>query len=327
MRRIPIRLKLAAALAVPLLALAALTAYEVVSTARAVGEIREQTELARSAIGPAGLITTLQNERTWTLVELVGFESMLTGQTEGYDQNRADTDASIAAFREEITSRGGRVAEAYGETLDGLEQEVQAIRADVDAFTAPRTLSNLDFARSVFERYTALVVPLFDATTRVAYDVNDAELRQGAQLADTVTRQIETMSQLLIETLASALVSPGGVDEPAEIDTISGLHADFQHLNDVMRSATGVYGEIAEEWFPTDLVENADAIVEEAITTGRIGNLDRVLASMNVPRDEGYVGYQEAVHAAINERADHLNDSAEARRLWLSALAVLALGA
>ncbi|HEY8523743.1 MAG TPA: nitrate- and nitrite sensing domain-containing protein, partial [Acidimicrobiales bacterium] len=327
MRRIPIRLKLAAALAVPLLALAVLTTFEVLGTARAVSEIREQTELARSAIGPAGLITTLQNERTWTLVELVGFETMVTVQTEGYDQNRADTDASIAAFREEIDSRGGRVAEAYGPALEGLEEELQAIRADVDAFTAPRSLSNVDFARSVFDRYTAVTEPLFDATTRVAYDVNDAELRQGAQLADTVARQIETMSQMMILTTANAWVSPGGLDQPGEISEVSALKSDFERQDQTMRSATGVYGEIAEEWYPTDLVENANAIVEEAVSTTRIGDVEAVLGSLNVPRDEGYVGYQEAVHAAINERADHLNDSAEARRLWLSALAVLALGA
>src|SRR5690606_3126023 len=134
------------------------------------------------------------------------------------------------------------------------------------------------------------------------YDVNDAELRQGAQLADTVARQIETMSQMMILTTANAWVSPGGLDQPGEISEVSALKSDFERQDQTMRSATGVYGEIAEEWYPTDLVENANAIVEEAVSTTRIGDVEAVLGSLNVPRDEGYVGYQEAVHAAINER-------------------------
>ena len=64
MRRIPIRIKLAAALTVPLLGLFLLTVLEVVSTSREVDDVRSQTELARASIGPEGVLSTLQNERT-----------------------------------------------------------------------------------------------------------------------------------------------------------------------------------------------------------------------------------------------------------------------
>jgi hypothetical protein len=58
-RRIPIRIKLAAALAVPLIAMGLVTLVEVVSVARDAREVRDQTDLATATIGPNGLITAL----------------------------------------------------------------------------------------------------------------------------------------------------------------------------------------------------------------------------------------------------------------------------
>jgi signal transduction histidine kinase len=327
LRRIPIRMKLAAALAVPLVALALITSLEVVRTSTAVDSIRQQTDLARSAIGPAGLITTLQNERTWTLVELVGFDAMVQVQEEGYDETRTHTDEALAAFRDEVSTRGGRVADAYEPALEGLESEIQQIRADVDAFTAPRALDNVDFTRAIFDRYTVLVDPLFDATTRISYEVNDAELRQGTKLADSVARQIETMSQMLILTLANAWLSPGGVDLPSEISEIAMLHSDFERQGQEMRTATGPYRAIAEEHFPTEIQESTSLSVQEALDTARISDANAVMASLNVPREAGYLGYQDQVHAEIVRRADHLNSTAESRRLWFTVLAVVAFAA
>ena len=52
MRRIPIRMKLAAALAVPLIGLFFITVVEVAETAADVDDVRAQTALARASSGP-----------------------------------------------------------------------------------------------------------------------------------------------------------------------------------------------------------------------------------------------------------------------------------
>ena len=72
MRRIPIRMKLAAALAVPLIGLFFITVVEVAETAADVDDVRAQTALARASVGPSGVITAIQNERTWAVVEMIG---------------------------------------------------------------------------------------------------------------------------------------------------------------------------------------------------------------------------------------------------------------
>ena len=83
MRRVPIRMKLAAALTVPLLGLFLITAIEVTQTARNVDRVRSQTELARAAIGPTGVLTKLQNERTWAVVDLIGTSGQITSPVSG----------------------------------------------------------------------------------------------------------------------------------------------------------------------------------------------------------------------------------------------------
>jgi hypothetical protein len=84
-RRVPIRLKLAVALAVPLPALVAVALFEVADTAADRSGVRQQTELAIATTGPTGVVTALQNERAWLAVELVGFDDIMTVPVEGYD--------------------------------------------------------------------------------------------------------------------------------------------------------------------------------------------------------------------------------------------------
>jgi hypothetical protein len=73
-RRFPIRAKLAAALAIPLVAMGAITLAEVVSVASDAREVRDQTKLATATVGPGGLITALHDERNWAAGAMVGVE-------------------------------------------------------------------------------------------------------------------------------------------------------------------------------------------------------------------------------------------------------------
>jgi hypothetical protein len=156
LRRLPIRTKLAVALAVPLLALIAVTVLEVVKTSSEVDDIGRQTDLARSAIGPSGIITALQNERTWLAVELIGSQGQVTVPVEGYDETRAQTDEAIESFRDDVRQRSGNVAEVFQEPLAGLDA-LADVRNDVDASTQPRDPTNIEFAGQIFDRYTELI--------------------------------------------------------------------------------------------------------------------------------------------------------------------------
>jgi signal transduction histidine kinase len=323
MPRLSIRRKLAVALAVPLTALVVLTVLEVVKTARAATKVGEQTELAKSAIGPSGIITALQNERTWLAVELIGQEDAVNVPVRGYDETRAQTDAAIDSFRDELGRRNAVVAEAFRPALRGLD-ELAEVRADIDADSSPHDLSNLEFVDGIFTRYTALIEPFFEGTSRVAVVIDDPDLRQGAELADAVARQVETLSLLLNNTISDATISDGGIDQPTEITTIAMLQSEFQQQAATLRDATGPYARLAADLFPEALTSRVNEHVDTAISTGRV-DLPSILADVDVPDDEGYTGYMRTLHAMINDRADDVRSAAEARQIWFGALAVLAL--
>jgi signal transduction histidine kinase len=329
LRRVPIRLKLAAALSIPLLALTAVTVLEVLKSADEVDEIRDQTDLAKAAIGPSGLIASLQNERTWPGIDLVGFGGQVTVPVEGYEETRAETDRALDEFRERVTSEGDAIAAAYEPALAGLV-ELEQLRADIDANVAavnPRTLDNNgDFSQQVFERYTTLIEPFFDATTRIALAIDDPELRQGTEMADASTRQIEVLSLLASKVIRDATTTEGGVDTPQEIAGVSMLHTSFVRNAAAMQAGTGPYAQIAADSFPVALTDDINEQVDNAITTGTV-DITVMLAALDVPKDQSYAAYQEAVAAEIVDRGGVLNDAAQARQRWFAALGLLVVGA
>jgi signal transduction histidine kinase len=325
LRRVPIRLKLAAALAIPLIALGVVTMFEVAQAARDAREVRSQTELATATIGPQGLTTALQAERTWPALELVGYGGSLDLKVSGYPDTRAAADKAIREFKDQIEGKDVRIRDAFAPALKTLDDNLAQLRADIDASTTPRDSTNIAFSQSIFDRYTAIISPLFDAVTRISLVVNDPDLRQGTELADTGARQVEVLSIMLSGTSTTAYLSPGGIDTPAEITQISSWQETFTRNAEIMGTPAGAYRELAEKYYPAELTDSVNAMIDTALTTHTV-NLDQVIAATNVPYEKGYQVYQDKVGAAISVRADQLNAAAKARELWFVVLAALVLG-
>jgi signal transduction histidine kinase len=331
MPRPSIRRKLAVALAAPLVVLILITGFEVTQAAREVDRVAEQTELAKSAVGPSGIITALQNERTWIAVDLIGQADRVTVPVQGYSATRADTDAAVAAFRDEVARRGGVVADAYGPalaTLDGADGAggLAELRAEIDDDPAPRNLENMSRASELFDRYTALVEPFFDGTTRVALALDDTELRQGAELGDAAARQVETLSLLLNTTIFDTTVAAREDRDLSaeEVTAIAALHSGFRRYASILRNPGGPYAELAEDHYPEALTDRVDRHVDTAVATSRV-DLAGLLADVDVPAHQGYGGYMAVLHARTTERADDLRSGAQDRQVRFMALAGLAL--
>ena len=112
-RRIPIRIKLAAALAISIMVLLFVSVLEVAQSANETKKVQQQTQLATSAIGPGGLITALQNERNYGAVWLVGIENAIKLPVSSYAQGKSQLDTSLANFKSEMAKRGGSVKATY----------------------------------------------------------------------------------------------------------------------------------------------------------------------------------------------------------------------
>ena len=322
MRRIPIRMKLAAALAVPLIGLFFITVVEVAETAADVDDVRAQTALARASVGPSGVITAIQNERTWAVVEMIGQENAVQAPVEGYDESRRLTDEAITAFRETLEGGSEAAAEAYAQALGTLDR-LDDLRATIDANTAPRDLANVGAANEAYQEYFGLIRPFLDANSRVALAIDDAELRQATSLVDTTTRQLETLSELARSSILEITLG-GGLDKPSEIASIARLRSTFDAGNKRLVEAPPPFDAVIGPEYPSDLVEGFTGELDKALT-GEPPDMASLLATLNVPRDGGYMGVRNALVEALNERADVLNAAAERRERIYVAMAIVTL--
>ena len=324
MKRVPIRIKLAAALAVPLLGLCLITAIEVVETSRDVQRVHDQTELARASIGPAGVLTEIQDERTWTVTELIGADALIGVPVTDYDAAWSETDQAIAAFRDTVAGSNETVRNAYRPALDNLSQ-LQEIRGSVEANAEPRGLNQVPFADEVFTSYGELIEPFFDATARVAIAVDDGELRQWTTLVGLASQQVEGLANLS-RRLALDSSLGDGINAPAEIAAASRLRDDFESVNQELLQAPEPYASVVDASFDHELVDSFGASLDTALA-GQQVSFDALLDSLNVPPTEGYMGLRDQLASGLNARADELNNEAASRERLYIGLAVATLTA
>jgi signal transduction histidine kinase len=319
-RRIPIRMKLAAALAMPLFALAIVTALEVAQSSQDADEVRSQSALARAATGHQGLITALENERNWAAVELSGIEDSTEVAVTGYNATRAQTDAAIAAFRAEVAGESATVRDAFQPALDALS-ELEAVRADIDAYTGPKAPGNA-ISAEIYDRYAALLQPLLEANSLVVSAIDNAELRQGALLVDLTTRQAQVHADLARQVVVAVTLG-GGVDTTQEIGEISRARARFDRNNRDILDVGDPYHELVGELYPQEQVDLLTEEVNAAITTGT-ANVTRILEG-NDTYAEGYPGMRDRLADVVLDRADDLSHAAEVRQRWYIVLAATTL--
>src|SRR5262245_25335810 len=316
-------MKLAAALAVPLVALAVVTFFEVARTSGAVRDVREQTALAKAAIGPAGLVTTLQNERSWMAVEIVGWGEMAELPLKGYAETRDATDAAIDTFRDEVEAEGGDVERTFSDALRNLGT-LDQIRGDIDAFTAPRSTANANFSGATYDQYTSVISPFFDAITELSVAVDDPDLRQGTELADAVAREVEVLGDSISQVLGDPATG-ANINTPEQVAWVSTKQSEFQQYAQKLRNATGAYARVVSDTFPSQLYDDVNAHLDQAITTGTVDIMQVANSVANRPDGQSFAALQDGIAAELVNRADALNSAALARQRWYAALGGMTL--
>ena len=323
MRRVPIRIKLLGALAVPLLGLLTIIVVELTQASRDVREVRTQTHLATATIGPAGLLSTLQNERSWAVAQLSGAESSVTLQTKGYPETREATDGALAAFREDLDQGSSDVAAVYRPALDNIGK-LAALRQEIDARIASGPVPDLDFADGIFDRYADLTSPFLDANSRLSLAIDNPGLRQGAELIDVSSRQIETLADLSRTLIQGGL--SGDFEERDEIIAVASLAEQFeQNAQAIKDTRREPYRSLVESGYPEKISTDLLAMAETAISGGQVPMAD-VLAVVDVPVESSYAGFRTKTADLLDDEAGGLKSNA-AQRGWLYRLfALVAIG-
>jgi signal transduction histidine kinase len=319
-RRFPIRARLTAALAVPLTALLGVAVLEVLQISGEAGLARQQSELARSSIGPTSLLRQIQNERNIAMISLFGAVDMIELQVEDNAVARRNTDAAAADFESEIEGHGGQVEQAYRPALDGLDA-LATLRADVDGFTGPRDFQNIVFTVEIFNGYTALLDALFDANTQVALAIDDTELRRGAELIDVTARQSDVLAKLVLHlVVAAAGGDADGLNTPREIAEVGALRAELAaNEQAIATNGTGAYRPMVEKLFANEPVREFPKVVDAAVANGTFA-LGEVLSTVTGDdiKKFGYIVFRGQVSDELLRKAEELTATAEARqRMYL----------
>jgi signal transduction histidine kinase len=243
-RKLTIRTKLAATLAVPLVALAAFAALQVRSAYDTADQVKSQAGVATSATGPGGVVYALIVERDYETLRVLGLEQDATYLgVKSPSQVEKSTDATIGGFRTLLGSLGANVAGSYTPALKTASVALNeptnqpAIRDSMEQLGSHAGTSNAKAVAVQYARYSALIDGLLNADEQSAARINDAQLRSGAELLNALNRQYDLESRMVIETvLASISQNPAIV---ADVQQLAGQQASGE--NDLRVRATDAF--------------------------------------------------------------------------------------
>jgi signal transduction histidine kinase len=314
------------ALAVPLVALVIVTALEVYQSAEEARDVRDQTSLAEASIGPASLLSLLEDERNAAGVYMLDAQDAFALPVEDNAQAREATDKEVAEFREQVESLGGEVEAAYGPALDAMDG-IDELRNQIDSFEGTRSLQNIEPTIEIFDAYGPFMAPFFEANKRVALAIDNPELRRGAELVDLSSRQTDLIAQLTRDLLLAFIGGDSKLKDPAEVSAVAGRLGQLDTNKDLINTkATGDYSLLAGSLFHAEEIRLFPQVVEKALETGEI-DVDGVIrySAGEDPETYGYTVFRNDVTDHLANRADELESDAVARQRGYVVLAALAL--
>jgi signal transduction histidine kinase len=204
--KLTIRSKLAAALAVPLLALSALVAVQVRESVGNTDAARVQADLATSATGPGGIVTAMQNERNFEALRSIGFTSAVDLPVKTPEEARSQTDGALDTFRNRLDDLDPKAADAYLPAVSAIEGGIDDLRTTADTLAQTPSLEQAQAASDLFGNYTTLLGQLLDANQKVANTIDDAQLRSGVELLSALSLQAEIEARAVREALVAGVL-------------------------------------------------------------------------------------------------------------------------
>jgi signal transduction histidine kinase len=232
-RKLTIRTKLAATLAVPLVALATFAALQVRDAYNRSDQVRLQAGVATSATGPTGALSALESERDYEALRVIGAQGLVaSNDAKVGTQLTATTDVALGNFRLLLGQAGGQAAGNYRSTLSqvstGLTELRQEARRQASKSATPAAAQE---AGKIFDGYTKLIDQLLDVDQRSSATIDDADLRSGAELLNALARQSDIESGIAVKDgLAGITHDPSSVQDALRLATLQSAGDADLHL-------------------------------------------------------------------------------------------------
>ncbi|HWS45215.1 MAG TPA: ATP-binding protein, partial [Acidimicrobiia bacterium] len=204
-RKLTIRTKLAAALAVPLTVLAVFAALQVRGAYDTAVQVKQQAAIARSATSPDGVLSALEHERDYMALSQIGKQDLVDSDpAAAFDATARATDKLLSQLRD-----GGSATADYAATLLSVRSSLTPIRrtAQQDASKVVSAAGALN-ASKIFNAYNTQVVDkLLDADQQSSASIDDAQLRSGAELLNAVARQSDVEDRVVLQAIMATLAN------------------------------------------------------------------------------------------------------------------------
>jgi signal transduction histidine kinase len=316
-RRIPIRAKVAAALAVPLIGLATAAGMGAAVSAEESRDVSRQSDLTTASAGYAALVDAVRDERDLALVSMLGVAAGIELDTMDIGDSRRRTEATADRLNRLLPERGGDVA-SDGATALGTLAGLTGLRGQVDASVTTPGAGNVEVAHQAFAGYSSVVTTLSGAHDRLALGIEDELLHQGDALGRDAARASDAAAQL-VERLAYLGLGPGGLDQPAEVGQIAELRRDVERANlSISTLGTSPYADATVELLANPRVAGITGFAAEAVLRGGAVDALSLLATAPLGPEGGYQPFRAEVAGLVEARAGDLQSDADARlRLFL----------
>lgn len=291
---------------------------------RDLADVREDVDTTAGPTLAADLLNSLQDERNYASVYILGFENALAMPVDSMEEATAATDEALAAFRSEVERQGGDLADTYQQMLDGIDDPLADLRQTVADYTGPRSQNQTAVSEPIYLGYTTLIEDLLGAGESLVLGIDDPELRQGAQLRLLATAQ-PTLLGRIVRELMLAGVGPGGrIDTPEEVATVAADKAELEaNEAEIASLATGPYADVAGDQEGGDALSEFLTVVDSSVEGGLVPVAEVISATGRGTSGlaEHYAAMSDAAETKLVDRADDIEAEAESRRLLWFVLA------
>ncbi len=318
MLKIRIRTKLAASLAVPLVALVGVSGFEALQASDEAGHVRAEAELATVAIGPSSLTTELQNERNYTAIELIGLSGAATLEVSSVAEGRQRVDTAVAELETFLEGRPQVVAEAFAPAFEVLEAELASTRSLYDDFDGDFGLENQELAEELFDGFTTMTTAFFGATQSIATEIDDTALRNGSELVDQSNRRSELLASITRTIVIDTLSDSGGrafrADAAGQIERVRAIEERIELLS------VGPYEAVADTTLNRSWDEETQDHFEDYLSAEPI-DLSALLAAVSAGGADDVTSSSEMATDILEAEARRLTSAADERKTLFLLLA------
>jgi signal transduction histidine kinase len=326
-----IRRKVAAALLLPVLAVALLSWSRVNDAQEERDEVEAQTALASAILTPGGVMDAVVVEQGLLAATAVGFGASAGIPVTDPAEAMELTDEALATLRDNLDHGSPAARAAFEAVLDGIDDDLATARQTFSEIPEPYGLDNLDLANEVYDTYAESLWGITHAVDDVTAQINDPEMRAAATLLAEVNRMQFAYSKLIQRTATS--FAGGTISQGFQRDSIvRWIEVYERNRLEIIRMAEGPWAEQvrafeALEPYTQAPVMAADALNGRPFDLGAFIQLTNDLGDMEAPVDGSLRAVNEAANEALSARIDDLRSEADAtvQRYIIGGLGLIAL--